>query len=404
MRKSGAINEADFKRDIRNVREFKDALITEVSFPACDGASKDPAYMTIKFEPEKVKLKKDTGKAGNPPAANQKRWLPANFRLKIDGIDCSKVRKIGALTINQQSLNSGMNSGLNSGLNSSDCSQTAKAILGSDEYRTKLIGDLYQKYLHRPADQPGINAFIGLLKSGGTTEKVVINIISSPEYFTAQAGGTNSGFVGKIYQDLLGRPADASSSAFINALNNSSQTRTQVATGMVGSPEYLTRVVQNIYQTYLGRTPSPAESSQWLSILQGGKGSEFMLANILGSQEYRTKIPSGDCAGVLSQQLLGHPAGNVIQRNPFFSEIVITIPKEDAQPFSAWYETQKSDGEIGGRRGKLEYLDINGNVVVELDLEHVKLKKLVEERAKINGILDKILEKYALEADIQKLR
>src|SRR5262249_40943580 len=51
LRKSGEVQFADFKRDIRTVREFTDALVSEVTFPACDAGSKEPAYMGLKFTP-----------------------------------------------------------------------------------------------------------------------------------------------------------------------------------------------------------------------------------------------------------------------------------------------------------------------------------------------------------------
>ncbi len=45
---------------------------------------------------------------GKPPAggfgggkAAQKVWLPSNFRLQIDGLDCSKVNKIDSFTVKQ---------------------------------------------------------------------------------------------------------------------------------------------------------------------------------------------------------------------------------------------------------------------------------------------------------------
>jgi hypothetical protein len=103
LRKSGELQAADFKRDIRRVHEFKDALITEIGFPACDAGAKDPAYMTLKFAPEITRNKKGSGKVENPVDVKQKQWLPANFRFSIDGLEkaCAKVSKVDALTIKQ---------------------------------------------------------------------------------------------------------------------------------------------------------------------------------------------------------------------------------------------------------------------------------------------------------------
>jgi hypothetical protein len=104
LRKSGELQAADFKRDIRQVREFRDALLTEIGFPALDGAAKDPAYMTLKFAPELTRNKKGSGQVENPVALKkQKQFLPSNFRLTIDGLDkaCAKVSKVDALVVKQ---------------------------------------------------------------------------------------------------------------------------------------------------------------------------------------------------------------------------------------------------------------------------------------------------------------
>jgi hypothetical protein len=101
-RQDGAIITADYDYKERNRKEFKHALITEIGFPALDAASKDAAKMTVKFAPEYTRVKMgekalDKGKVGT-----QHKWLPMNFRLTIDGLDCKSVNKIGALVVKQK--------------------------------------------------------------------------------------------------------------------------------------------------------------------------------------------------------------------------------------------------------------------------------------------------------------
>ena len=100
-RKSGAVIAADFKYEAKARREFRDALLTEMTIPACDGSSKEPAYLTIKFAPEEITNKPGSGKLTLPSSKGQKQWLPANFKLEIDGLDCTKVSKIDAFTVKQ---------------------------------------------------------------------------------------------------------------------------------------------------------------------------------------------------------------------------------------------------------------------------------------------------------------
>jgi hypothetical protein len=103
IRKNGTIVTGTFDYKEQSRLQFNNALISEVSFPACDGASKETAYMTVKFSPEFTKPLKGSGAVmkGSMVKAQQKLWLPANFRLTIPGLDCTKVSKIDAFTIKQ---------------------------------------------------------------------------------------------------------------------------------------------------------------------------------------------------------------------------------------------------------------------------------------------------------------
>ena len=100
VRLSGAIVGADLNGDVRSRLEFRDAQITEVTFPALDATSKDTSKMSMVLSPEQTSLnRKASGKLGAPSTKAQKRWLPANFRFSIDGIDTKKVSKVDALTV-----------------------------------------------------------------------------------------------------------------------------------------------------------------------------------------------------------------------------------------------------------------------------------------------------------------
>jgi phage tail-like protein len=104
-RKNGAIIAADFDYKELSRRDFSNALISEIGFPALDASSKDAAKMTIKFSPESTRYKAGSGsqlKFSDPKI--QKKWLPANFRLKIDGLDCTRVNKIEAITVKQKNV------------------------------------------------------------------------------------------------------------------------------------------------------------------------------------------------------------------------------------------------------------------------------------------------------------
>jgi phage tail-like protein len=105
-RREGAIITANY--DFKEVSRltFMQGLITEVSFPALDAASKDACKLTIKLSPEKTDMSFSKGDKSILPVPvdgkSQKQWLPANFRVKIDGLDCRRVSKVEALTVKQK--------------------------------------------------------------------------------------------------------------------------------------------------------------------------------------------------------------------------------------------------------------------------------------------------------------
>ncbi|MEO5955049.1 MAG: twin-arginine translocation signal domain-containing protein, partial [Nitrospiraceae bacterium] len=94
VRKNGAIITTDFNRAEQSRLQFNNALITEFGIPTCDGASKDPGFLTVKFAPEITMPQAGKGTILPAVGAKQKSWSPSNFRLTIPGLDCSKVSKI----------------------------------------------------------------------------------------------------------------------------------------------------------------------------------------------------------------------------------------------------------------------------------------------------------------------
>jgi hypothetical protein len=103
-RRNGTVSHANFNLQKTFEHEFREALITETSFPALDGASKEAAYLKIKIQPEYVRAKKLSGseKAQGNLGTKQKMWMASGFQLNIDGIDEVRfTNKIEAFAIKQ---------------------------------------------------------------------------------------------------------------------------------------------------------------------------------------------------------------------------------------------------------------------------------------------------------------
>ena len=100
-RKDGAIVAADFKRQAIETRAFADALVTQIGIPAADAASKEPAYLTVAFAPDSIQYAPSSEQLPGVGKADQKAWLPANFRLEIKGLDTTRVAKVDEIVIKQ---------------------------------------------------------------------------------------------------------------------------------------------------------------------------------------------------------------------------------------------------------------------------------------------------------------
>jgi hypothetical protein len=103
QQRSGQINHANFNMEKVFEHEFTDALITETTFPTLDGASKEAAYLKVKFQPRAVASRKASGAKLTPVGGGkQKAWTCSAFRFSIDGLDDAiYVNKIDSFTIKQ---------------------------------------------------------------------------------------------------------------------------------------------------------------------------------------------------------------------------------------------------------------------------------------------------------------
>lgn len=99
--KGGAIVTADVNNNEVGHLDFEQALLTSFTLPTADGSSKDQGTLTLKIRPKQTRRQpKPSGKMDTLCLSkNQKTFLASNFKLTIDGLDCSKVSKVESLTI-----------------------------------------------------------------------------------------------------------------------------------------------------------------------------------------------------------------------------------------------------------------------------------------------------------------
>src|SRR5437879_4528304 len=96
----------------------------------------------------------------------------------------------------------------------------------------------------------------------------------------------NQNYVKQLYLDLLERPGSPIELAISTQLDNATLTRSQLVTSLTSSDEYLGDQVVDFHQLLLHRTPTPTESSNFVTLLKSGQTFEQAQSTIAGSPEY----------------------------------------------------------------------------------------------------------------------
>lgn len=161
----------------------------------------------------------------------------------------------------------------------------ANGITASDEYHGLLIAASYRQYLGREVDPAGAQGWLQTMRAGSQIEDVQANLVASPEFY-ANAGGTDTAWVARVYAVVLGRTAGASEiNAWVAQLNGGAS-RVAVARGFLFSTEHLNSVVDGYYLALLDRHVDPTGQTTWVQHLQSGWRDEQVIAGLVSSPEY----------------------------------------------------------------------------------------------------------------------
>jgi hypothetical protein len=151
------------------------------------------------------------------------------------------------------------------------------------EYKTKQVRDLYNRYLHRAADDSGLTTGLAFLAKGGTVEQLSAFLVGSQEYFQTRGGGTNQGFLNALYQDALNRTIDDSGQTTYSQALAAGITRDRIAAVLFAGTEYQQNVVQSIYRQYLGRNADSSGLTTWTGFFQQQNATdEQIVSNVVG--------------------------------------------------------------------------------------------------------------------------
>ncbi len=163
-------------------------------------------------------------------------------------------------------------------------------VTASLEYRTVVVRGLYRRVLGRDGEPTGLVTWVGFLNHGGTAEQLEAIFLGSDEYFR-RAGGTANGFLTALYRDALGRAPDPVGIREFSPMVTARIPLTMpVAAAVLRSAESDRREVQALYRRYLRRDPDPVGHDALTGLLQRGLSNELILALVVGSEEYFSRV------------------------------------------------------------------------------------------------------------------
>jgi hypothetical protein len=145
-------------------------------------------------------------------------------------------------------------------LNSQGQTAVANDILRSAESLGRIVDRFYLRFLGRQSDPSGRAGWVSFLQHGGTEEQLENLFLTSPEY----QSHINTDFVQSLYINILGRTGSASELAGWN-----SQLQQLglggIASGFTQSSENRSNTVHALFQTFLHRVATTAETSAFVN-------------------------------------------------------------------------------------------------------------------------------------------
>ncbi len=174
------------------------------------------------------------------------------------------------------------------------CSQNLTITNGTAGTRdsgqlSRFIYRAYNDVLHRRGEDAGVEYYGNFVNFGGSRGQVALAFTTTTEYLTNVVNG--------MYQTYLGRPGEQGGVGYwVGQLENGGTTDEQLAALFISSDEFYASHggsdggwVDGLYQVVLGRSADSAGKANWLSALQNGWTRTQVAYAFTGSNEQLTQ-------------------------------------------------------------------------------------------------------------------
>lgn len=154
---------------------------------------------------------------------------------------------------------------------------------------------LYDAHLQRFPDLEGLRFWVGQLNSGATINSVSELFADSQEFKNKYGSLSDAEYVNRVYQNVLGREADAEGAAFWRGRLAAGMTRGALMVQFSESTENIRRLDGTVRATmlYLGllnRVPEAEGVEYWAGEINRGVSYRVIMRSFLYSPEYRARL------------------------------------------------------------------------------------------------------------------
>ncbi|HVX14132.1 MAG TPA: DUF4214 domain-containing protein [Pirellulales bacterium] len=179
----------------------------------------------------------------------------------------------------------------------------AQGIFNSVERLDPLVEQFYQQYLGRGTDSSGLAWWAQDWQAKGDPRDVVDNLLASQEFFD-DAGETDSGYIDLLYQRVLQRPADQNGLEYwVGQMSSSAnESRLQIASQFYDTHEKHVATVDFLFGEYFqGASPLP-DATPYVTDLDNGQSETQVETAIIDSSAYG-EFPPEPATGAVGRAL-----------------------------------------------------------------------------------------------------
>jgi hypothetical protein len=176
----------------------------------------------------------------------------------------------------------------------------AATFLASSEYgnSTGAMVRLYAAAFARIPDYTGLAFWVAEYQKNASQANLVSiaqQFAQSTEFSNTYGTLNNSGYVARLYLNILGRAGDASGAAYWTAQLDAGMSRGALLAAFSESTEYKATTANSArvigaFAAMARRAPSTSEYNSWVASLNGSGTPAQLAASIIAATEYRTRF------------------------------------------------------------------------------------------------------------------